>query len=260
LNNISSTSLKQKIKSFKTSNNIFKKILYYSALFLWRLIIVPYRFLFNPEYRSLILLKYFNKHETHQISNYTEYNRYPDLFTKCKQLMKEKENLKILSYGCSTGEEVFTIREYFSDAFIVGVDINKRNIKKANIDNTDKKIVFSHRIQQSLDTNGPFDIIFALAVLQRTENRNENTVESTNIYPFKKFNTKVSELDIYLKQNGLFVIDHSDYHFEDADIATKYDVVIGDYNGATERNIYDKNNKKMPNSLFYNRIFIKSAT
>jgi len=208
-------------------------------------------------YRSLILLKYLNGNKAHQISNYTEYNRYPDLFSKCKELMNGKKDLKILSYGCSTGEEVFTLREYFPDAFIVGVDINPRNIKKAIRSNSYPKIYFSSLISANLEEKGPFDIIFALAVLQRTENRDEKTIESTQIYPFKKFNAKVSELDRYLKDEGLFVIDHSDYRFEDADIATKYKAITGNHNYIAQRVLYDKNNQKTEGNQIYYRIFRK---
>ena len=256
-NNLNISSLKEKIRSYKTSNNSFKKSLYLTILFLWRLVSIPYRFILNPEYRSLIWLKYTKGHEVHQVSNHTEYNRYPDLFSKCKELMIGKKDLKILSYGCSTGEEVFTLREYFPDALIVGVDINKRNIKQAISQNNDDKVIFSSDIENTLTKNGPVDIIFALTVFQRTENRNEETFDSSTIYPFKKFDTKVMELDRHLKLNGIFVIDYSDYHFEDTHISGKYEVVKGKHNNNSLRNLYDKSNQKILDFPQYNRIYSK---
>ena len=121
LYNSNHTSLKQKIKSFQTSNQPFKKTIYFTALLLWRFFTIPYRLIFHPNYRSLLFLKYFKQHDVHQISNYTALDRYPDLFSTCKTLMQGKDTLKILSFGCSTGEEVLTLREYFPNAFIVGV-------------------------------------------------------------------------------------------------------------------------------------------
>lgn len=257
MSTISFTSIKEKIRLFKRSNNLLKKIFYYAAIFLWRLLIVPFKFLLNSEYRSLIMLKYFNKNEAHQISNYTEYNRYPDLFSKCKELMNGKKDLKILSYGCSTGEEVFTLREYFPDAFIVGVDINKRNIKKAISKNKDHKIVFSHHVKRTLEQNTPFDVIFTLAVFQRTENRNEIFFDSSSIYPFGKFNSKIKELDSHLKPHGLFVIDHSDYFFEDTEIMPHYHALRGEHNIIRDRYMFNKNNQKLENYIKHYRIFIK---
>ena len=205
----------------------------------------------------MIWLKYTKGNEAHQISNYTEYDRYPDLFSKCEELMKERKDLKILSYGCSTGEEVFTLREYFPDAFIVGVDINKRNIKKAISQNNDDNIVFSSNIENTLADEGPFDIIFTLAVFQRTENRAKKTFNSSTIYPFEKFDIKIMELDSHLKQNGLFVIDHADYFFEDTEIASSYHAFKGDHNIIRDRYMFHKNNQKLENYVMHHRIFIK---
>ena len=213
--------------------------------------------MFSPKYRSLLVLKYSKRDDVHQISNYTEPDRYPDLFSSCKEFIKKRENLKILSYGCSTGEEVFSLRQYFPKAKIIGVDINKTNIKKALIQNRDSSILFSDDIENTLDVNGPFDIIFALAVLQRTENRKENIVESSKVYPFEKFNAKLTELDSYLKPNGLFVIDHADYLFEDTDIFSHYHPLKGEHNIVHERYLFDKKNRKMSEYVMQHRIFVK---
>jgi len=256
-NNSNHASLKQKIKSFQTSSNPFKKTIYISALLLWRFFTIPYRLIFHSNYRSLLLLKYFKKHDVHQISNYTALDRYPDLFSTCKALMQGKDSLKILSFGCSTGEEVFTLREYFPDAFIVGVDINKKNIKNANCQNRDNKIVFSYDIEKVCVENGPFDIIFALAVFQRTENRNESTFDSSKIYPFEKFNGKLTKLNSHLKPNGLFVIDHTDYLFEDSDVAINFHPLKGEHIIVHERYLFDRDNQKMSDYVMSHRIFIK---
>ncbi|WP_373033941.1 trans-aconitate 2-methyltransferase [Sulfurovum sp.] len=251
-------SIKLTIKSWKTSKHPLQKGFYIFFLLFWRTFIIPFRLLFSPKHRSLLLLKYFSKHDIHQISNYTEFNRYPDLFSSCSVFMQGKKNLTILSYGCSTGEEVFTLRKYFPKAKIVGVDINKTNIRKAHRQNNDSRIVFSDEIKNTLAEYGPFDLIFALAVLQRTENRKENIVESSNIYPFEKFNAKLSELDSYLKPNGLFVIDHADYLFEEADIYSHYRALKGEHNTVHERYLFDKENRKMSEYVTHHRIFVKT--
>jgi SAM-dependent methyltransferase len=248
--------LKVKVQSWKTSDSFIQRQGYRVILVGWRAF-SPIRLIFSPEYRSLMVLKYAKGKEVHQISNYTEHDRYPDLFLACQNLMGERESITILSFGCSTGEEVFTLRNYFPNATIIGVDINKHNIKKAARHNRDTNIHFSHHVKESLSKYGPFDIIFALAVFQRTENRDENIIESTHIYPFEKFNAKVLELDKYLKPNGLFVIDNSDYHFEDVDIACYYQAVKGVHNILATRNLYDKNNKKMSDFSLFHRIFLK---
>jgi len=249
--------LKEKVKSLKTSNHMLDKAIYFSMFILWRVIVVPYKLVFHNEYRSLVLLKYFKRDNVHQISNYTIYNRYPDLFLKSKELTQNKRDIKILSFGCSTGEEVFTLREYFPNAMIIGVDINKHNIKKATSKNLDPKIVFSHLVDETIQENGPFDIIFALAVLQRTQNRHENTFDSSDIYPFHKFNTQISQLSHHLKSNGIFVIDYADYLFEDTDVVSQYHALKGSHNVISDRLMFDTKNQRMKNKVLLHRIFIK---
>lgn len=250
-------SLKSQIRSWKTSDSFIKRNLYIVILIIWRPLGIPTRFLLSPHYRSLLALKYLNGKEAHQISNYTEYDRYPDLFSKCRELMNGKNDLKIFSYGCSTGEEVFTLRDYFPDAFIVGVDINKGNIKKAYSQNKDNKIIFSYDIERVCVQNGPFDIIFALAVFQRSDNRNESTFDSSKIYPFDKFNLKLTQLNSHLKPYGFFVIDHADYLFEDSDIARNFHFLKGNHTIVRERYLYNRNNRKMSDYVMSHRIFVK---
>lgn len=249
--------LKEKVKSLKTSNSILDKSIYFCMFILWRVIGVPYQFVFHNEYRSLVLLKHFKRDNVHQISNYTIYNRYPDLFLKSKELTQNKRDIKILSFGCSTGEEVFTLREYFPDALIIGVDINKHNIKKAISHNHDPKIVFSHLVDETIEENGPFDIIFALAVLQRTQNRHENTLDSSYIYPFHKFNKQITQLSYHLKSNGIFVIDYADYLLEDTDVASQYHALKGSHNVISDRLMFDTKNQRMKHNVLLHRIFIK---
>ena len=250
--------LKQKIKLFKTSRHPLKRAIYTSILYLWKTFHTIHKFLFRPDYRSFLWLKYKKNTDIHQIHNYTQHNRYPALFLASQKLMQNTPNLKILSFGCSTGEEVFTLNQYFPNADIVGVDINKKNIKKALQNNTTQKNTFSYEIESTLNENKPFDIIFVLAVLQRTENRDESIFDSSMIYPFEKFNTKIEELDYFLKKGGLFVIDQADYFFEDCKVSSKYEIIDGAYNFIRERYMFDKHNKKFPTYTLHHRIFKKS--
>ncbi len=100
-------------------------------------------------------------------------------------------------------------------------------------------------------------MIFALAVFQRTENRDEKTFDSSTIYPFEKFNTKITELDSHLKPKGLFVIDHADYFFEDTDSALRYHALRGEHNIIRDRYMFNRNNQKLENYIMHHRIFIK---
>ena len=51
-----------------------------------------------------------------------------------------RQDIKILSYGCSTGEEVLTLRNYFPNAHIIGAEINKHSLAKCRQLPVDEKI------------------------------------------------------------------------------------------------------------------------
>jgi SAM-dependent methyltransferase len=217
------------------------------------------RFIFKPQYRSLVLVRVFNRHGVHQISNYTQHNRYPDLFELCRTLLEDKTDLKLLSFGCSYGDEVFSLRQYFPKARICGVDINRYNIRIANKKNTDTDLCFSSTIEESVASQGPYDAIFALAVLQRTENRTLDPVDSSAIYPFEKFNQTVAWLDRHLKPGGLFVIDHADYRFSDTDIAHHYTPCRQDLKIFTDRYLFGKDNRRLSERSAIHRVHIKTS-
>jgi hypothetical protein len=67
-------------------------------------------FLLDREHRSVVLVKLFNRDSVHQTTPLTWMDRYPEIFSRCRAYFTDRKNLNILSYGCSTGEEVITLR------------------------------------------------------------------------------------------------------------------------------------------------------
>ncbi len=59
---------------------------------------------------------------------FTATNRYPRIFGFIQQQLAAQPDVRLLSFGGSTGAEVFTLRDYFPTAFIKGIDINPRSI------------------------------------------------------------------------------------------------------------------------------------
>lgn len=70
----------------------------------------------------------FNK--TIQKSTATKLNRYSSLFEDIKKFYPNN-TVKILVYGCSTGEELVTLNNIFPDNEIFGVEIDENAIAKA---------------------------------------------------------------------------------------------------------------------------------
>ncbi|MEI4884199.1 class I SAM-dependent methyltransferase, partial [Klebsiella pneumoniae] len=75
--------------------------------------------------------------------------------------------VRILSFGCSTGEEVLTLRRYFPHASIVGAELNRRSLTICERLNVDDRIQFTFSRHDLIARHGPFDAVFCMAVLQR---------------------------------------------------------------------------------------------
>lgn len=176
-----------------------------------------------------------------QLAPTTKYNRHPDLFDFCKKLKGNVTDLKILSYGCSTGEECFTLRGYFPNAAIIGCDINKFSLRKAKRINSDGGIEFIYSNELNIGKNGKYDLIFILSVLcKEPEARIVENI--TKIFPFTQFNKTIVTLDANLKTGGLIIIRNSNYLIEDCDIMINYSCL---YKSKTEFPIFDRSGQKI---------------
>src|SRR5579872_1723282 len=62
--------------------------------------------------RDLVWRKLPRPGPTFQISGDTTEDRYPQIFRFVRGELAGRRDLRLLSFGCSTGEEVFTLRQY----------------------------------------------------------------------------------------------------------------------------------------------------
>lgn len=201
--------------------------------------------------------------EQHQASIVTQYNRYPKIFAVCKKYYTEKlsyKRLNILSFGCSTGEECFSLTEYFPLANILGVDINKDALVVCNKKSICPNISFMYSNCENVKMKGPFDMIFCMSVLCKWDDT-ENKENISNIYSFSKFQNAIEELDNVLLKDGLLVIYNSNFRFSESSIYYKYEVLRApeiDDSGFVHK--FDKNNNRIKDeqqSKYKECIFIK---
>jgi hypothetical protein len=192
--------LKQAFRAQRTSNN--PAVRYALAV-----ITAAHRtglFLLDREHRSVVLLKLFNRESVHQTTSLTWMDRYPEIFSTCRAYFTDRKNLTLLSFGCSTGEEVITLRKYFPLAIITGAEINRRSLAMCRNHEIDDRIAFIYSDRIKIALRGPFDAIFCMAVLQRTPHTiiDQGITNLGHIYPFEKFDRQVTELDALLKKGG----------------------------------------------------------
>lgn len=193
-----------------------------------------------------------------QVSSATKMNRYPELFEIASKELKHIQSPKILSFGCSTGEEPLSIRGYIPGSQIVGVDINHRALSIAKRRAREDGLLFFHYSDEKWISEAPYDCVFAMAVFQKSINRDEKSVSASESFTFSKFSNMIGQLDSVLKPGGLLVIDHSDFSFLDLTIASHYSASKNDKTKRRKRPVYSMQNTREDSSHESNRIFVKN--
>lgn len=257
------TSIKFKVKEWFKDNYDSKNLIIKSIVrLLYSIknnIYTIYRLCTDKELRAIFYMKTFKSKQVHQTTPLTAMNRYPVIFSACKDYLKDKENINILSYGCSTGEEVVTLREYFNNATIIGAEINSHSLEVCRSRNLDNKIKFIVSKESEISKYGKYDAVFCMAVLQRTPDTitSQGITSLKKIYPFEKFEKQIIELDRYVKKGGLLIIHFSQYYFEDTVVSKKYKA-LGNYNQDDyTSSIFDKNSNLIKEPYSRKSIFIK---
>ena len=205
-------------------------------------------------YRSLLKKIYsLSNKNIIQLSNTTYFDRHPLLFKIVKDYFKEKNAIKIFSFGCSKGEECFTLNEYFPNSLIIGVDIRKKNIRIANKNNQSKNISFKSIDILKSTISKKFDLITAFSVFCREpEARLLDNI--SKIFNFSAFENYIKELDRLLYVNGVFVIENSNYRFSDTSVISKYKTL---YSQKTSFPLFNKDGNKISNDVNVGKIFKK---
>jgi hypothetical protein len=250
---------KQKVKKYRYSKSKFIKLVVLFLSFLWNVAQTIKRVIVDKDFRSLTLLQLLHPNKLHQTTPLTFMDRYPAIFSACKNYFNGKQDLKILSYGCSTGEEVLTLRKYFPDAEIIGADINKKSLAICKTLPVDSKISFLYSSHSEIKKHGPFDAIFCMAVLQRKPHdiAAKGITNLKKIYPFDKFEKQIIEFDEIIKTQGLMVIHYTQYSFEDTSLASQYKSL--GYSNQSDYNlpVFDKESELIKNPRPQKSIFIK---
>lgn len=185
-------------------------------------------------------------------------NRYPALFEQCRRRYAGHAQPRILSFGCSTGEEVFSLAELLPQAVIVGVDINDWCLAECRRRDPHRRHAFHHRLSAEFEHEQDFDAIFCMAVLQHTDNRaNADNAVARGI-TFEEFAREVGVLDAKLKSGGLLFLDHVDFRFGDTPCASRYTPLDFPKNRLLRvRPLYGPDNRKLADVQDTLRVFVK---
>jgi Methyltransferase domain len=158
---------------------------------------------------------------------FTRADRHPEFFVFIQRCFADTANPRLLSFGCSTGEEVFTLAEMLPHADVDGIDINPVCVAKARR-KTGKgmrlRVAFYCR-DTIANAAEKYDAIFCLSVLRHARLDDERPEHCTEVMPFTRFERVVRDADFALKRGGFLIIWGSNFRFADTPYMARYDLV-----------------------------------
>jgi len=178
----------------------------------------------SPGYREAQRLGRTGRAGLFQPENTTRPNRYPEIFAWLRETLAADPTPRILSFGCSTGEEIVTLKSYLPQAHITGIDINRGNLIEAAA----KTRGFGDSVRlieaSSLADEPPdyYDAILCLTVLLNRKLRLEQLTDSSAILPFAQFEAAVTDIARCVKPGGYLVIYGTNFDFGDTAIAAQF--------------------------------------
>jgi trans-aconitate methyltransferase len=178
------------------------------------------------------------------------------MFDSAQRALGAEASLRVLSFGCSTGEECVALSSRFPYSTIVGADISRSALATARKRSSRPNIVYLHARPEGLHKHAPFDLIFALSVLCRWPEL-QSVDDSSEIYSFEVFERGVALLDSLLRPGGVLVVHNASYHFMEAQVARGYEQVEG---WDLEQEIVDKfsrHNRRSSESSVAAQVFRK---
>jgi len=168
----------------------------------WRLLRMLWRLTVNRSYRNIMWLDLVRPKGAYQPVNDTREDRYPRIFSFVRDRLGADSDVKILSFGCSTGEEVFSLRRYFPRAAIKGIYINPANItvcRRRLARNADAAISFELANSTAAEADARYDAIFCMAVLRHGALANPGITRCDHLIRFEEFAHTVADFGRCLK-------------------------------------------------------------
>lgn len=161
--------------------------------------------------------------------NDTGTDRYPEVFSCLRSALARVERPLVVSFGCSTGQEVFTLRQYLPSARLIGLDINPANIRDARralAGAPDGDVRFEVAGDTASIPSGAADAVVAMAVFRHGDLAEHPSPSCSHRLRFAAFERTLADIDRCLRPGGLLAIEFSSFRFADARTAEGYDCVL----------------------------------
>lgn len=161
----------------------------------------------------------------------TASDRYPVIFDFVRNRLADVERPRLLSFGCATGEEVFSLRKYFPHASIKGIDINPANIARCRaaqrLAGNAPGLSFECGSSTANEARESYDAVFCMAVFTRWQLKDDRGIASSAPHLFfRDFERTISELAACIAPGGFFVLRHSAFRLGDTKVAREFECVL----------------------------------
>ena len=144
-----------------------------------------------------------------QTNNRTFLGRHWQEHSVLSRMFSAHHGLRILSFGCSTGEELVSLQALFPGAEIFGCDVDWYSLQKARALLSGSANIF-HSDGELINENGPYDIIVCNSVLLSRTTRKDGKASGIDT---KRWLETVDLLDSVLKPGGIIQIINSNIPF-----------------------------------------------
>lgn len=166
----------------------------------------------------------------------TAANRYPDEFAAIAAAL-EVDDPRILSFGCSSGEELLSLRSSFPTAQIHGIDVNPLAVRTARkrvaAAGQSGAITVARGGDASAEAASSYDVVLALAVFRHAD-LNDGPPTCEPVLRFADFERTVGGLAACVRPGGLLVLRHANFRFTDCACAAGFEAVSTGYLSAGE--------------------------
>jgi len=200
-----------------------------------------------------------------QISGDTSEDRFPSIFCFVRDALEQRTSPRLLSFGCSTGDEVFTLRRYMKLAAIDGIDVNPYRIRacrnRLRAQGGDARMSFSVAGSTNHLPDTSYDAIFCMGVLRHGELQEGPAPRCDHLIPFSSVARAVEDFARCLKPGGLLALAHSNFRFADMAIAASFDVAMraGPDGPLPATPHYGPDNRLLPDAVYRDVVFRKHA-
>jgi SAM-dependent methyltransferase len=137
--------------------------------------------------------------------------------------------VRLLSFGCSTGEEVLSLRGYFPTAQLRGLDVDPLNISacrsRVRQDRT-TDTSFEVAATTAAEPTASYDAIFCLAVLCLGDLTTSGAKRCDPQLTFDEFERVVVDFARCLKPSGLLLLHTTNFRLCDTRIAPVFDTLL----------------------------------